>query len=325
MDRRLVDFVHPDDVERTNDAVAKIFQGEEMSDFSNRYRAANGEWRWLTWQAVYDPEEQLVFASATDTTESRRISRLLADLNEALEQRAAELERSNADLQQFASIASHELREPLRTISGFARLIERRYADQIDERADSYINFILQGVDRMSSLIEALLQFSRVGQSAVDPIDVDTDALVGNVIHDMQSTIESNNADVTAGSLPAIEADPHLIAWIFQNLISNAIKYCEQPKPRVRIEGVAVADGWEFAVTDNGIGIDPKHADRIFAIFQRLHGREEYSGTGIGLAVCKRAVELHGGSIWVEPAAGGGSKFIFKIPFPAGAGVGGAK
>lgn len=324
-DKRLIDFVHPDDVERTEEAVSKLFEGEAMSGFSNRFHASDGTWRWLTWQAVYDPEEQLVFASASDTTETRRISRLLADLNDQLEKRAVELEHSNTDLQQFASIASHELREPLRTVSGFAHLIERRYAGQLDERADSYIEFIVQGVDRMNSLIEALLRYSRVGQSAAQPVEVDTDALVGEVISDMQSVIWSSNAQVTVGPLPAIEADPHLIAWVFQNLIANGIKYCKEPSPQVTIEGAVVGDGWEFIVTDNGIGIEPQHADRIFTIFQRLYSRDEYGGTGIGLAVTRRAVELHGGAIRVEPADGGGSKFIFTIPCPANTNGGGAK
>ncbi len=324
VDKRLIDFVHPDDVERTNEAVGKLFEGEDMNEFSNRFRALDGTWHWLTWQAVFDAEEQLVFARAADTTESRRMSRLLADLNKQLEERAAELERSNADLQQFASIASHELREPLRTISGFSRLIERRYADQIDERADSYIKFILQGVDRMGSLIEALLRFSKVGQSAARRAQVNTNALVDEVIRDMRSVIESSEAEITVGPLPQIDADPYLITWIFQNLISNAIKYCDESSPRITVEGAEVDGGWEFAVTDNGIGIEPRHADRIFSIFQRLHGRDEYGGTGIGLAVCRRAVELHGGSIHVEPAESGGSKFVFNIPFAADTETGGS-
>jgi PAS domain S-box-containing protein len=310
-----VDFVHPEDLERTVTETQKLFDGIDSVDFENRYRAKDGSWRWLTWQARLSPEEQLIYARATDITDSRRVVRELAGLNRELEGHATELERSNSDLQQFAYIASHDLSEPLRTVSNFAQLLEKRYHEDLDERAQRYITHVVEGAERMQRLIQDLLTYSRIGQGGVAHAEVDVASSVADVFASLSASIEERGAEISVGKLPVLIADRTQIEQIFQNLLANALKFCSEDQPRIEVEGDEDAVGWTFSVTDNGIGIEARHAERIFQVFQRLHGRAAYPGTGIGLAVCKRAVECHGGKIWAEPNPGGGTRFAFTIPF----------
>jgi signal transduction histidine kinase len=224
-----------------------------------------------------------------------------------------DLQRSNRDLEQFAYISSHDLQEPLRMVSNYVQLIERRYKDRLDQDANDFIAFAVDGVRRMSELIEGLLQFSRV-QTQGHPLEtVDCNRLLDTVFRDISVRIHECNAEITVDTLPTVRADRVQLSRIFQNLISNAMKFCDHPPPKIRVSGKELEDHWEFAVADNGIGIDPEYAHKIFGLFKRLHGREKYSGTGIGLAVCKRIIERHGGEIWVESREGGGSVFRFTI------------
>ncbi|MDT4937676.1 MAG: hypothetical protein QOG80_1347 [Pseudonocardiales bacterium] len=229
------------------------------------------------------------------------------------------LERSNADLEQFAYVASHDLSEPLRKVSNFCQLLERQYADELDERAKQYIGFAVDGARRMQALIADLLALSRVGRSTDTFVPVDTGRALAQAIANLEYPINQTGAGIGHSDLPTVLGDETLLVSLFENLVGNAIKYRGDEPPIVVVTAVrnpAVA-GWEFAVSDNGIGIAAQYRERVFAIFQRLHQREEYPGTGIGLALCRRIVEFHGGRIWLDVSATPGATFRFTIPDPS--------
>jgi light-regulated signal transduction histidine kinase (bacteriophytochrome) len=236
---------------------------------------------------------------------------------DALQAAQAELERSNAELEQFAYVASHDLQEPLRKVSSFCQLLQQRYGGQLDERADQYIGFAVDGARRMQHLINDLLAFSRVGRMERAHTAVDCGALVAAVRDDLARVIEESAARVEAGPLPTVQGDPSLLRLVFANLIGNAVKFRGPEPPRVRIDAERADGMWRFSCADNGIGIDAEYADRIFVIFQRLHPRSSFEGTGIGLAMCRKIVEYHGGRMWLdterEPSAPG-SRFCFTLP-----------
>lgn len=246
--------------------------------------------------------------------------RLAAELEsrEELARTNVELERANADLEQFAYVASHDLQEPLRTVAGFARLLTDSYRDRLDDEANGFIEFIVDGVARMEALIQGLLAYSRLKTEDKDPEPVDIETVVGLVSTDLRAAIDAAEAVVTHGRLPTVIGDPIQLTELFQNLVSNAIKFRRLDPLRVHVSVSREDDEWTFSVQDNGIGIDPKDAERIFEIFQRLHPRDVYAGTGIGLAVCRLIVERHGGRVWVESEAGKGSTFRFTLPAHAG-------
>lgn len=236
-------------------------------------------------------------------------------LRKAREEVAAqnrELERSNAELAQFADLASHDLQEPLRVIRGFVELLARRYRGQLDEDADKFIASTLSGVDRMQSLIEAFLSYSRVGNSHAKLQTVDTAALVRKVEARVRESAEGGDLELAAVALPRVQGDPVLLEQLFDNLITNAVKFSDSPEPQVKVSAARENGTWLFAVADDGPGVDPAQRERIFEMFKRLHG-ESMPGTGIGLAICKRITELHGGRIWVESEEGNGSTFKFTL------------
>ncbi|POM25938.1 Phytochrome-like protein cph1 [Actinomadura rubteroloni] len=224
-----------------------------------------------------------------------------ARARQLLDAQAAELRRSNAELEQFAYVASHDLQEPLRKVASFCQMIERRYGDQLDDRGRQYIEFAVDGAKRMQALINDLLGFSRVGRVSRTEDAVDLGAVAAQSLADLATLREETGADVRVADLPHVRGDRTQLGQLFQNLIGNAIKF-RRPgvAPEVEISVRRDGDTWEFACADNGIGVEPRHADRIFLIFQRLHPREEYAGTGIGLALCKKIVEYHGGRIWLD-------------------------
>jgi signal transduction histidine kinase len=241
----------------------------------------------------------------------RRIVAELAALREA----QADLERSNAELEQFAYVASHDLQEPLRKVSSFCQLLQQRYGGQLDERADQYIGFAVDGARRMQDLINDLLAFSRVGRHERPHTAVDCNALVAGARADLARAIEDSGAEVEAGELPTVQGDPSLLRLVFQNLIGNAVKFRGPEPPRVDIGAERDDGAWRFSVADNGIGIDPEYAERIFVIFQRLHPRSSFEGTGIGLAMCRKIVEYHGGRMWLDTDHdGAGARFCFTLP-----------
>jgi signal transduction histidine kinase len=236
-------------------------------------------------------------------------------VNTELQRRAVELERSNNDLEQFTSAASHDLAEPLRVITGFANLLARRYQGRLDDEADKYIESILGGVDRMQDMIDALLAYSHVGRAEPVRTLVNCAELVREVLGGLRGAIDDTGASVTVDELPVVAGEPSLLGQLFQNLLSNAIKFRGERAPEVWIEARRRPGEWCFSVRDNGVGIDPRQAERVFGMFQRL-ATSEQPGTGVGLAICKRIVERHGGRIWVEPGPAGGSVFRFTIADP---------
>jgi light-regulated signal transduction histidine kinase (bacteriophytochrome) len=225
-----------------------------------------------------------------------------------------ELKRSNKDLEQFAYVASHDLQEPLRMVSSFTQLLERKYRDKLDEDANEYIWYVVDGAKRMQSLINDLLSYSRVTTKVKDFAKINLNETVDEALFNLEIAIEENDAIVVVDSLPQIHGDSSQMVQLFQNIIGNAIKYRSEKIPEIHISASEGDQEWIFKIEDNGIGIQPEYNERIFQIFQRLHGSHAYSGTGIGLAICKKIVELHGGSIWVNSKPGEGSIFYFTIP-----------
>jgi light-regulated signal transduction histidine kinase (bacteriophytochrome) len=226
----------------------------------------------------------------------------------------SDLHRSNQDLEQFAYVASHDLQEPLRMVASYTQLLAQKYGGQLDDKAQSYINYAVDGATRMQGLINDLLTYSRVNTrgQALEPTDLH--AVLGEALRNLTAAIEENQAIITNDDLPTVRADATQLQQVFQNLISNAIKFRGEASPHIHVSAREEGGEWLFSVKDNGIGIDAKHAERLFVIFQRLHTRQEYPGTGIGLAVCKRIVERHGGRIWFESEPGKGSTFFFTLP-----------
>jgi PAS domain S-box-containing protein len=225
-----------------------------------------------------------------------------------------ELRRSNEELERFAYVASHDLQEPLRMVGSYVQLLGRRYQGKLDADADRFIAFALDGSVRMKRLIDDLLAFSRVGTRGVAPAPVDAGAALDAALTHLSLSIAESNALVTRDALPTVLADPGQLQHLFLNLVSNAIKFRGAEPPQVHVSAAAVDDGWRFSVRDNGIGISPEYFERIFVIFQRLHARTEYPGTGIGLAIAKKIVERHSGRIWLESEPGRGATFFFTLP-----------
>jgi signal transduction histidine kinase len=242
-----------------------------------------------------------------EVEDRKRTARVLSEQTE-------ELERSNRDLQQFAYVASHDLQEPLRMVSSYVKLLDRRYKGKLDADADDFIGFAVDGAARMQRMIRDLLSYSRVGTCGNPASRTDTLEVFRQVVANLRVTIEESGARITHDPLPVVKADPTQLSQLFQNLIANAIKFRREIPPEIHVSADRKNRLWAFSIRDNGIGLDPEFADRIFTIFQRLHTREDYPGTGMGLAICKRIVERHRGSIRVESVPGLGSTFHFTLP-----------
>ena len=248
----------------------------------------------------------------------RESAEALREKSDQLREKSDELSRSNLELEQFAFIVSHDLQEPLRMVSSYLQLLQRRYVGQLDTSADDFIHFAVDGAERMKGLILDLLVYSRVGTQGgeLQPTDVG-EALV-DVMRDLKVALEEAGARVEAGDLPQVMADPRQLRQLLQNLIGNAVKFRGEEEPRVRVEAQREGQAWHLQVGDNGIGIAPQFNDQIFGVFKRLHTREEYSGSGIGLAICRKIMERHGGRIWVESVPGEGATFHFTLPVAEG-------
>lgn len=321
--------VHPDDRAKVIQAADEAIHNGLGRRVEYRMRHRNGTWRYLesTASTILSDDhtvDKLVIVNR-DITDRKQAELALEEhknhLEEVVKSRTAELAskmeelaRSNKDLEQFAYVASHDLQEPLRMVASYTQLLARRYQGKLDSDADEFIGFAVDGATRMHRLIEDLLSYSRLttaGKALVRSQSEDAcKAAVGN----LQESIRTSNAVVRVGTLPEVLGDPSQLTLLFQNLIGNAIKYCQQRRPEIHVDARLQGREWQFSVQDNGIGIEPQYFERIFQMFQRLHSRKEYPGTGIGLAVCKKIVERHGGKIWVESSLGEGATFFFTIP-----------
>jgi PAS domain S-box-containing protein len=257
------------------------------------------------------------FAAARDITEKKiaenELDKYRKHLEDLVRQRTDDLVRSNKDLEQFAYVASHDLQEPLRAVAGFVEILRRSLGSSLDSKAAGYMDFAVDGAKRMQSLINGLLEYSRAGQVETNE-ETSVRSALDTAMAYLRKAIDESGAEVAVDELPAVHFDSTQLTQLFHNLIGNAIKFRGKTNPRIHIRAKREIDSWQFAVSDNGIGFEPEYAERIFLIFQRLHSRENYPGTGIGLAICKKIVERHKGKIWVESKPGDGSTFYFTIP-----------
>jgi PAS domain S-box-containing protein len=284
---------------------------ERYCNNENENIKRNGERVWISWtnKGIVDEQGAIkeILCIGNDITEWMQAETLLA-------RKTKELERSNADLEQFAYCVSHDLQEPLAVVAGFVNLLARRYHGKLDDKADEFITHILGGIEREKHLIKDLLDYSRVTTRGKEFAPVDCNALLGQVLEDLSLVIQEKGAVITHDPLPTVMADASQLGRVFQNLLGNALKFCREGVTQVQIGAEHNDKEWRFRVRDNGIGIAPKDSERIFMMFERLHDHSEYPGTGIGLAICQKIVERHGGHIWVESEPGSGSTFWFTIP-----------
>ena len=300
------------DPEQARVGYQKVFSERQVRDYPLVVKHVDGSVRDVLYNAsLYCDDKGAtvgVFAAARDVTE-------LNHAQEVLRRTVENLERSNRDLEQFAYVASHDLQEPLRMVSSYTQLLAERYGDQLDQDAKDFIGFAVDGSIRMQTLINDLLQYARVGTRGQELAPTDTREALDRALMTMQPRIQETGAVVSVGDLPTVIADEVQITQLFQNLLGNAIKFAKaEEAPNIAVSASREDDEWIFSVADNGVGIDAKYQDRVFEIFQRLHSRSEYSGTGIGLAICKRIVERHGGRLWVESEVGSGATFKFSLP-----------
>jgi signal transduction histidine kinase len=285
-----------------------LFEGSQLWDLT-----------WWTWHLVrlfaYGIGLSFVVLHVRrEETKLRRSNAALARARRVLEKTVMDLERSNRELEQFAYVASHDLQEPLRMVGSFTQLLDQRYGDRLDDDGREFITYAVEGAHRMQELIQSLLHYSRVGSRGPQLAQTHCQAVLDGVLSHQRAAIEESGATLTVGPLPELPADATQLGHLFQHLILNAIKFRSDRPLAIEVSAAEEDGEWHFAVRDNGIGIDPQYAERIFTLFQRLHPRDRYPGTGIGLAVCKKIVQQHGGRIWVESQPGHGATFHFTLP-----------
>jgi len=314
--------VHPEDFQACMDVYLSAFVARRSFQMEYRLRRADGQYRWLFDQGVprQAPDGDFVgyIGSCIDVTDLKAAREVLARLNEELEQRVqdrtAELLRSNSDLEQFAYVASHDLQEPLRMISSHLRVLEERYKGRLDPAADESIHYAVDGAARLKDLISGLLAYARLSTNPSTATPFEGQEALDDALTNLGAVIGETSARIVARPLPVLCGDRTQLTQLFQNLIENAVKFRGHAPPEVHVGVERTSGEWVFSVRDNGIGFDPEQAQRIFRVFQRLHSVDEYPGTGIGLSICKKIVERHGGRIWVESEAGQGTTFYFTLP-----------
>jgi two-component system CheB/CheR fusion protein len=304
--------LHPEEAARVRQGVEEALHGDK-DNWADEYRIQkmDGSYAYVMDRAYILRDGQgrpvRMIGSKIDLT-------ALKETQLALEQQAIELKQSNADLEQFAYISSHDLQEPLNTAASFAKLLKRRYESRLDGDANDFIDFIVDATDRMKKIIRSLLEYSRVSSVGKETDAVPLEKVLGEVRSNLQQRLEETGADLQVGPMPTVRANETQLLQLFQNLVGNALKFRSEAPPVITVRAEEEPGHWLFRVTDNGIGMNMKYAgEKIFQVFQRLHSREEYEGTGIGLAICKKIVERHGGTIWAESQPGEGSVFYFTL------------
>lgn len=315
-------ITHPDDLEEDLAMAHKLVHGEiDQYSIDKRYVRKDGSYFWTRLMVAANRDRKGEFVSfiavIEDIHEQKKQQSFLqhsnSELKQSVEDRLRDLQRSNAELEQFAYVASHDLQEPLRMIISYMQLVEKRYKDRLDEDGQEFIGYAVDGARRMQALIQSLLEFSRVGTRGEEFKPLDMGEVVSQALRNLSVVIEETGANIRVDKMPSINGDQSQLVRVIQNLLANAINYRSEAPPEIHISASKQTEGWMFSVKDNGIGFDSKYADRIFVIFQRLHSREDYKGTGIGLAVCKKIIERHGGSIWTESEPGKGATFFFTL------------
>jgi PAS domain S-box-containing protein len=309
-----LEFIHPDDRPATSSEAEKNSQGRNAISFANRYRCKDGSYRWLLWNATPVVELGLIYAVARDITEQKRVEDSVRKLNEDLRQRTTELETLNKELEAFSYSVSHDLRAPVRHISGFVDLLGKQDLGA-DPKTHRYLKFIAESSRQMGELVDDLLSFSRMARSEMSLDRVPLTKLVADVREDLAGTCANRSMTWRVGELPEVKGDAAMLRLVFANLLANAIKYTgKQPHAEIEVGYAPAADEVVVFVRDNGVGFDMKYVDKLFGVFQRLHRNDEFEGTGIGLANVRRIVHRHGGRTWAEGAIGRGATFYFSLP-----------
>ena len=311
--RRSLGFVHPEDRNTVTGSAERMLKGDYSLGYEYRIVTKQAKVKWVmeTVAPIFYQGRRATLGNLTDVTEHKR-------MEERLRQITAEMQRSNNELEQFAYVISHDLQEPLRMVSSYTQLLAKRYSNKLDADADEFIAYAVDGAKRMQVLLHDLLEYSRVGTRGKPFTWVDCKEVVEQTIANLKIAIEESGASVTYDTLPAVMGDEGQLVQLFQNLIGNAIKFHREEPPCVHISAQRKQNVVAFSAKDNGIGIDPQYRQVIFEIFRRLHTREEYPGTGMGLSICKKIVERHGGHIWVQSQLGQGSTFHFTIQVAEG-------
>jgi PAS domain S-box-containing protein len=317
-----LDVIHPNDMEMAVTLWKKAVEESSVFHTEFRIRKHTGEYVWhiVRADAISGPTWTVWVGTMTDIDEHKRtaieLEHQVSERTQELEDTNTELLRSNTDLEQFAYVASHDLTEPIRMVSNFTKLLERKLKNNDDPEVTEFMAYIMEGAMRMQNLISDMLNYSRVGRRDIEWKEVDANVELKTVKYFMEEKLENLGAVINAGPLPKLNIMGSSMIQLFQNLIDNSLKFRSKNPPVIDISATLKGEFWEFRIADNGIGINPKFQSKIFIIFQRLHTRAEYDGTGIGLAMCKKIVNVHGGEIWVEPNESGGSTFVFTLPNP---------
>jgi PAS domain S-box-containing protein len=309
--------IHPDEMPQLAAFVEAVFESGHgwTNELTCTTRAGDRLASEISASVISLGGRSWMIATIRDLSAFRRTQDQLSAARDAVRAREAQLDRAAAELSEFARAVSHDLSEPLRTVSSYVQLLDRRYHDRLDQDAAEFIDFTVEAVTRMRDLIKDLLAFARIGAGGREPADVDTAEVVGDVINDLAAAIDSAQATIETADLPVVRGDEIELRALFQNLIANALKFRSPNRsPLIRIESKATADGTEFAVSDNGIGIEPGRQDQVFEVFRRMHSRDEYPGTGIGLAICRKIVTRHGGHLWLESTPDIGTTFFIVLP-----------
>ncbi|HEX5748840.1 MAG TPA: PAS domain-containing protein [Archangium sp.] len=309
--------VHPEDRSRCLESHATSFAAHQSFELEYRLRRHDGTYHWLLEHGVprFAGESLVGYLGAcVDIQRLKEAEALLRERSHTLADLNQELARSNADLEQFAYVTSHDLREPIRMVLSYGELLRHRYGERLDDKGLKYLGYMVEGASRLQELVSDLLAYSRAGRANQRPVPTNLEQVLASVRSSLRQALSESQARLTSAPLPTLEAFPSQLEVLFQNLIENAVKFRRAVPPEIHVDARELPEGWEFEVRDNGIGIEPPYLERIFGLFQRLHSRQEYPGTGMGLAICKRIVERHGGHVWASSTPGVGTSIHFILP-----------